>query len=35
MKLIVAFQNFAKAFKKEHVHVHVSTTDGIEFKIYG
>ena len=35
MKLIAAFQNFAKALKKEHVHVHVSASDDIEFKIYG
>jgi hypothetical protein len=34
-KLTVAFQNFAKALKNEHVQVHVSTTDDIEFKIYG
>jgi hypothetical protein len=34
-KLLVAFQNFAKAPKKEYVHVHVSTTDDIDLKIYG
>jgi hypothetical protein len=32
--LMVAFQNFAKAPNKEHIHVHVSTTDDIDFKVY-